>query len=650
MAYRTVLSVILLAVFTSPIARAEQLPLDTFFKNPQFAGFQISPNGKELGALANVGGRMNVVVMDLESRKPRVVTNITSQDVSGFIWANNERILFFMDKDGNESFGIFAVNTDGSMARTLVTPLDEAIKSGGRAKVRIVSVIDTLDDEPEWVLVSSNERRAAYPEVFRMNIMNGRTKIVQRNPGDVVGWFTDWDGNVIGAGFQDGLEVGFKMLKDAGKDEWETVTRARFDDPTFSPAGIKGDGEHGWVTSNLTPDGEARDKAALYEYNFKTKTFGNLVYEHPEIDCCGLIMNEKKRDMIGVAYMVGMPERVYLDERWKTIMAGIDQALPDTVNTITSVDDDETIGVVVAQNSRQPAKYYLFDFNNNTMEWLADSRPWLDPQQMAEMKPIEFESRDGMKMHGYLTVPNGSEGKNLPLVVNPHGGPWARDGWGYNGEIQFLANRGYAVLQVNFRGSVGFGMDHLKSSWKQWGQSMQNDVSDGVKWAIEQGIADADRVCIYGGSYGGYAAMAGLTYTPELYKCGINYVGVTDLALLFKTAPDNWAAGEEQMKLMIGDPKSEKEFLEEWSPVNHADKIKAPVFMAYGLRDPRVNIRHAQVMENAMEDAGVKFELMIKKDEGHGFRKEENRYDFYGRMESFLAENLGPKQVSNVNP
>ena len=650
MAYRTALSVILLAIFTSPVALAEKLPLDTFFKNPQFAGFQVSPNGKELGALANVGGRMNVVVMDLESRKPRVVTNITSQDVSGFIWANNERILFFMDKDGNESFGIFAVNTDGSMARTLVTPLDVAIKSGGRAKVRIVNVIDTLDDEPEWVLVSSNERRAAYPEVFRMNIMNGRTKIVQRNPGDVVGWFTDWDGKVIGAGFQDGLEVGFKMLKDAGKDEWETITRARFDDPTFSPAGIKGDGEHGWVTSNLTPEGEARDKAALYEYNFKTKTFGKLVYEHPEIDCCGLIMNEKKRDMIGVAYMVGVPERVYLDERWKTIMAGIDQALPATVNTITSVDDDETIGVVVAQNSRQPAKYYLFDFNNNTMEWLADSRPWLDPQQMAEMKPIEFESRDGMKMHGYLTVPNGSEGKNLPLVVNPHGGPWARDGWGYNGEIQFLANRGYAVLQVNFRGSVGFGMEHLMSSWKQWGQAMQNDVSDGVKWAIEQGIADADRVCIYGGSYGGYATMAGLTYTPELYKCGINYVGVTDLALLFKTAPDSWAAGEEQMKLMIGDPKSEQEFLEEWSPVNHADKIKAPVFMAYGLRDPRVNIRHAQVMENAMEDAGVEFELMVKKDEGHGFRKEENRYDFYGRMESFLAENLGPQQSSNVNP
>jgi dipeptidyl aminopeptidase/acylaminoacyl peptidase len=179
---------------------------------------------------------------------------------------------------------------------------------------------------------------------------------------------------------------------------------------------------------------------------------------------------------------------------------------------------------------------------------------------------------------------------------------------------------------------------------------MQNDVTDAVKWAIDQGIADADRVCIYGGSYGGYATMAGLTYTPDLYKCGINYVGVTDLPLLFDTAPDSWAAGEEQMKVMVGDPKTEKEFLEEWSPANHADKIKAPVFMAYGLRDPRVNIRHAQVMENAMEDAGVTFELMIKKDEGHGFRKEENRFDFYGRMESFLAENIGSRQTGNVNP
>jgi len=649
MKLKSLMSIILLTLFATQNAFAEKLSLETFFKNPQFSGFQVSPNGKELAVRAPFKGRMNVVILDLETREPRPITGVTSQDVSGFMWATNERILFFMDKDGSESFGIFAVNTDGSMARTLVEPLEAQMRSG-KSRVRIVSVLDVLEDDPDWVLVSSNERRAAYPDVFKLNIQNGRTKIVERNPGDVVGWFTDWDGKVAGAVFSEELETGFMMLRDEKKDEWETILRVRFDEPGFNPAGITGDGENGYVVSNLTPEGNKRDKAGLYKYNFKTKTMGELVFEHDEIDCCGLIQNKKKRDMIGVTYTVGKPEVIYTDERWKGIMKAINTALPDTINAITSIDDNETIGVVVASNSTQPSKYYLYDFKAKTLEWLADSRPWLEPEQMAKMEPFDFKARDGRKLHGYLTVPNGSDGKNLPLVINPHGGPWARDFWGYNPETQFLANRGYAVIQVNFRGSTGFGMDHLQSSWKQWGQAMQNDVTDAVQWAIDQGLADRERICIYGGSYGGYATMAGLTYTPELYKCGINYVGVTDLPLLFKTAPDSWAAGEEQMWEMVGNPKTEKEFLEEWSPSNHADKIKAPVFMAYGLQDPRVNIKHARVMEDGMKKAGVKYELMVKKDEGHGFRKEENRYDFYGRMESFLAENLGSEKASNVNP
>jgi dipeptidyl aminopeptidase/acylaminoacyl peptidase len=649
MKLKTLFAMALLALNASYNIMAEELSLETFFKNPQFAGFQVSPNGKELAALAPINGRMNVVILNLETRQPRAVTGVKSQDVSGLMWATDERILFFMDKDGSESFGIFAVNADGSKARTLVKPLEAQIK-GGKARVRVVRVIDNLEADPEWVLVSSNERRAAYPDVFRLNIQNGATKLVQRNPGNVTAWFTDWDGDVIGAAYTEDLESGFMLLRDAKKDDWETVTRVRLGEPSFSPAGISGDGETGYVLSNLTPDGEKRDKAGLYTYNFKTKTMGELVYEHPEIDCCGLIQNRKKRDMIGVAYTVGKPEMVYTDARWKKIMDGINAALPDTVNRFSSVDDDETIGVVVASNSVQPSKYYLYDFEKMTLEWLTDSRPWLDSTKMSEMQPFQFESRDGKTLHGYLTVPVGSNGKNLPLVINPHGGPWARDGWGFSSETQFLASRGYAVVQVNFRGSTGFGMEHLQSSWKQWGQSMQNDVSDAVQWAVDQGIADRDRVCIYGGSYGGYAAMAGLTFTPELYRCGINYVGVTDLPLLFKTAPDSWAAGEEQMWEMVGNPKTEKEFLEQWSPSNHADKIRVPVFMAYGLQDPRVNIEHARVMEDAMEKADVKYELMIKKDEGHGFRKEENRYDFYRRMESFLAENLDTAQSATMNP
>ncbi len=642
-----VMAILFLGVTSKAVAA--QLPLEDFFKKSQFTGFQLSPNGKELAALAPLNGRMNVVIIDLATRKPRAVTGVTEQDVSGFLWATNERILFFMDKDGSESFGIFAVNTDGTMLRTLVEPLEAQIK-GGKAVIRFTDVLDVLENDPEHVLVSSNQRRAAHPDVYKMNIINGRMTLVQRNPGNITGWVTDWDGNVVGAGFQDGVEVGYLRLVDPASDQWETVVKARYDAASFTPAGMTGNPDVGYVMSNLTPDGQARDKAGLYHYNFKTRQFGELIYEHPEIDCCNVIATKKKRDMIGVAYQVGLPEMVYLDERWKAIMASINVALPDTVNVVTSVDDAESIGVVVASSSTQPPQYYLYNFQENSLEWLADSRPWIKSATMSEVKPITFASRDGMTMHGYLTLPTGSDGKNLPMILNPHGGPWARDGWGYNPEVQFLANRGYAVLQINFRGSTGFGMQHMNSSKKQWGQTMQNDLSDGVKWAIDQGVADANRICIYGGSYGGYAVMAGLTYTPELYKCGINYVGVTDLPLLFETAPDSWGAGEKQMAEMIGDPDTEAEFLEEWSPSNHAANIKVPVFMAYGLQDPRVNIKHARVMEDAMENSGASFELMIKKNEGHGFRKQENVYDFYGRVETFLAENLNQALTPQANP
>jgi dipeptidyl aminopeptidase/acylaminoacyl peptidase len=649
MKFKLLLSLALFGLLTTQNAAAQTVPLETFFKKPQFASFQLSPNGKELAALAPVNGRMNVVILDLATRAPRAVTSIREQDVSNFMWASNDRILFFMDKDGSESFGIFAVDRDGKNSRVLVEPLETQIKSG-RAKIRITNILDLLRDQPNHVLVSSNNRRAAHPDVYRLNIKNGRQKLVERNPGNIAGWFTDWDGNVIGAGFQDGLDTGFLYLADRDEDNWEPLIKARFDEPQFSPAAISGDGVNGYVTSNLTPEGEKRDKAGLYKYNFATREFGELVYEHDDVDCCNVIQTRKTRDMIGVSFAVGKPEQVYLDERWKGIMDSINIALPDTVNAITSVDDDETIGVLVATSSTQPSRYYLYNFAENSLEWLADSRPWIDEEKMAEIKPITFTARDGMTMHGYLTIPNGSDGKNLPMIMHPHGGPWARDGWGFNPQIQFLANRGYAVLQVNFRGSVGFGMNHVQSSWKQWGQNMQHDVTDGVKWAIEQGVADADRICIYGASYGGYATMAGLTYTPDLYKCGINYVGVTDLPLLFKTAPDAWASGIPMMAIMVGDPDEEKEFLEEWSPSNHADKIKVPVFMAYGLRDPRVHIKHAHVMEDAMEENNVQFELMVKKDEGHGFRKQENQYDFYGRVESFLAENLNPQPAAQANP
>jgi dipeptidyl aminopeptidase/acylaminoacyl peptidase len=256
------------------------------------------------------------------------------------------------------------------------------------------------------------------------------------------------------------------------------------------------------------------------------------------------------------------------------------------------------------------------------------------------MKPITYQSRDGLTINGYLTLPRGLKVKNLPVVVNPHGGPWYRNSWGYNSEVQFLANRGFAVLQMNFRGSTGYGRKFWEASFKQFGKAMQDDITDGVKWLIKQGIADPKRVAIYGGSYGGYATLAGITFTPDLYACAVDYVGISNLFTFMKTIPPYWKPTVDMFYEMIGNPEKDKELLESASPVFHADKIKAPLFVAQGANDPRVNINESNQIVEALKKRGVPVEYMVKENEGHGFRNEENRFDFYEAMEKFLTKYL----------
>lgn len=277
------------------------------------------------------------------------------------------------------------------------------------------------------------------------------------------------------------------------------------------------------------------------------------------------------------------------------------------------------------------------------MRHIADLAPWLSADDMNPMLPVTYTSRDGLKIEAYLTLPHHltlDNARQLPVVVNPHGGPWARDCWGYSSEVQFLANRGYAVFQMNFRGSTGYGRKFLEASYKQWGLRMQDDISDGVKWLIDQGIADPARVAIYGGSYGGYAVLAGLTLTPQLYACGVDYVGVSNLFTFMKTIPPYWRPLLEMMYERVGNPETDKEQLAATSPALHADKIIAPLFIAQGANDPRVNKAESDQMVEALRKRGVEVEYMVKDDEGHGFANQENRFDFYRAMEQFLSVHL----------
>ena len=404
----------------------------------------------------------------------------------------------------------------------------------------------------------------------------------------------------------------------------------------FQPMAFDYDNQTLFVSS-----GKDHDTTAVYRYNPNTREFGGLVFHHDAVDAGGLIMSDKREKLLAATYYTDKPAWQGIDDEFTRMMKSLEASFPNQMVNISSLNKEEDLAIVTVGSDVAPTQYYMFDIDNKKMEHLADSMDWIDPADMSERRPISYTSRDGLTIHGYLTVPKGSNGKDLPLIINPHGGPWARDTWGFNVEHQFFANRGYAVLQMNFRGSTGYGRKHLEIAYKQWGKTMQDDISDAVKWAVAEGIADEDRVCIYGGSYGGYATMAGMTSTPELYKCGINYVGVTDIALLFETMPKRWNLGAEQMKQQVGDPKTESEMLAQASPLNHVENIKAPIFIVHGRKDPRVNIKHATLLRKEMDKHNKAYEWMVKNNEGHGFRKEENRIELYTAMGEFFDKYIG---------
>jgi len=636
----------MVVLLTGTAWAAKEIPVEDFFKRSDFSNYQLSPDGKYLAAISPIGQRRNIAVIDLETRSAVAVTGMKHADVTGFMWANNDRLLYFMDKDGNEAFGIFAVNKDGSRPRTLIEPPETQIRGGSRI-IRTASVVNRLKNEPNYVLVSVSRifHETVIQDIKRMNIISGRSSMVERNPGYIVSYLSNVNGDVIGAlEFKDGKRK--VMYRSTPKDDWRTLIE--FEDAVggFFPAWLSNDGSRMYVSSNVTPEGNIRDKAAIYRYDLENNKIGELIFEHDVVDVTGVTGSELMDEIVFVTYNDERPGRFYVDDKWEQLLTSIEAAFTDRIVSVTSITEDETKLIITAWNSRNAAAYYLYDRSTNSMEELGAAYDWLDENDLGEMTPVTIEARDGLRLPAYLTLPPDSDGKNLPMVINPHGGPRGRDTWGFRSEVQLMANRGYAVLQVNFRGSTGYGQAFDKAGWKKWGLEMQDDITDSVQWAIDEGIADPDRICIYGGSYGGYATMAGITFTPDLYQCAINYVGVTDIELLFKTMPAAWRRLLPEMKRAIGDPKLDKELLHDRSPINHVDKIKVPLLMAYGLRDPRVVIDHAHNLEKQLKRYEIDYELMIKKKEGHGYRKFENQVEFYTKLIDFLDANLKKRESS----
>ena len=602
---------------------AKQIPLRDFFKNPDQAAHALSPDGRYLAWLAPWESRRNIYVRPLAGGPTTRVTSETARDIAGFGWKGSNRLIYGKDFGGDENFHIVSVDRKGEGLKDL-TP-GEKVKA---------NVVDPLIDDDDHIIISHNRRDAKVFDVFRVNVNTGEEKLIAQNPGNITGWKTDHDGKLRVATTTDGVNTSL-LYRDKEDASFKPILTTNFKE-SLSPLFFTFDNRKLYVASN-----RGRDKAAIYAFDPASAKEGELLVEHPNVDVSGLNYSRKRKVLTNATWVTWKTERKFFDKETEVMWRDVEAKLPGYELAFTSSNRAEDKFIVAAFSDKTRGKRYLYDKATKKLDLIADVSPWLPENELADMKPIQYKSRDGLTINGYLTLPKGVAAKNLPVVINPHGGPWYRDAWGFNPEVQFLANRGYAVLQMNFRGSTGYGREFWAASFKQWGLKMQDDVTDGVQWLIKEGIADPKRVAIYGGSYGGYTTLAGLAFTPDLYAAGVDYVGVSNLMTFMKSIPPYWKPYLEMFAEMVGDMEKEEAMLKAASPVFSADKIKAPLLIAQGAKDPRVAKAESDQMVEAMKKRGVEVEYIVKDNEGHGFQNEENRFEFYEAMERFLKKHLG---------
>lgn len=618
-------------------------PAEDFARRPKLTGPTFSPDGKRFAAFEDYKDRRNVTVADLSTGKAYRVTKFERFDVASIRWINNERLVLTTTDlkrglgEPDDQRGLYAVDADGEDG-VLLSPKDS----------KSFVYVDRVKGREDDIFAMSPVRGQDSRDLVRLNTRTGQYKIVSNdNPGYISAWAVDGD-NVPRAAWGRSADKKENIFwyRDTGNTPWRQVGRYPMFAPAMGPLMFDTSGSL-YVWSNLETD-----KTAIYKFDPKANKLGEKVFAHPLVDVVDpttlvnpLIVDPVSFNPVGVNVEGDRPEFGWMDERRARVQKAIDAALPPgNANYILFLPDGRDM--VVSTSGSDPGVYYLFDEATRELKEFLAPAPWLKQSQLGRMQSMRYKARDGLEIQAYLTLPPGKEPKNLPLVVWVHGGPWARDQYTYNPDVQFLASRGYAVFQPNYRGSSGFGRKHLASGFKQLGLSMQDDVTDGVKHLIAQGVVDSKRICIGGGSYGGYATMMGLIREPGLFKCGIDYVGVTDLAWWIELGYTDFnrldAKGSELwLTKTVGDPSTERAMMEASSPRFLAARVQAPVLIIHGGNDPRVPIRHAEAMRDALKAAGKPYEWLVFPEEAHGILKEQNRVAFYKKIEEFLARHIG---------
>ena len=653
---------------------AAPFPVEAFFSYPQISEVKISPDGKYLALVVvdpKTGeNRKRLVIMTADSSHKATASIGTKnyQLIYDFWWTLDDRILASTATSDTGFFEapaldgtLYAVNADGTKQMVLMPGAPGTNKKmvGGvthdEAAVFFGGPLHMQSDDPKHVLVYGwtyglNHGYHGIAQAYQLDIYTGEFHEVLSSPLQD-GWFMADDSGVIHLATGENAKTGDRELlyrADDSAHDWKDLSAAlAADDPAQPATGAAG----------LTVDGKslywygrtATSTLGLYSLDMQSQKLSEL-YSDPDVDVDDLVWSFdwiKPRKIIAVDTMPGLPGVHILDgdDPKAQYLASLYQAFEGQKVRITSNTDDGAVMVVQVTSDKNPGDFYLFNGKTSKADYLFSSKPEIDPKQMADMRPISFQARDGLTLHGYLTLPAGSSGKNLPLIINPHGGPHGiRDEWGWDPEVQFFASRGYAVLQVNYRGSAGYGMKFQDAGYGQWAGKMQDDLADSVQWLVKQQVADPKRVCIYGASYGGYAALENAERYPDLYKCVVGYVGLYDLQTMDDSDFSHYASGKHYTGVSVG---RDDATLKADSPVSGADKIAAPVFIIYGGQDKRVVPKNAEEMMAAMDKAGKKYEQLYEPLEQHGFYKSEHRYDLYTKMLAFIDKYIGPSASRN---
>ncbi len=602
------------------------IPREVLFGNPVKARARLSPDGKHLAYLAPVDNVLNVWVKTIGEEDDKVVTKDKNRGILYYSWTQDSKhILYAQDVGGNENWRLYAVDLESIKIKDL-TPFEDI-------QVRMV---ETNKDFPNELIISMNKEDPKVHDVYHLDLTSGELTLVVKNPGDVAGWVVDARLKVRGAlaATPDG---GFNfMVRDNDEADWKRLVSWDAENSiTSSPVIFSKDGRYVYLV-----DSRDANAGRLIKMEIATGDV-EVLAEDPQYDVSDeVLIHPDKYEVQAVAFTKARLEWTVLDESIKEDFDVITE-LDHGYFLILSRNNSDDTWLVCFIKDNGPVSYYVYDRKAKQGIYLFDHMPDLNKYTLAPMEPISFTSRDGLIIHGYITYPSGKEKTNLPLVLNVHGGPWARNTWGYDPEAQWLANRGYICLQVNFRGSRGYGKDFLNAGDKEWGGKMQDDLVDAVKWAVDKGIADPKRVAIYGGSYGGYAALVGATFTPDIFCCAVDIVGPSNLITFIETAPPYWSTLLATIHKRVGNPDTEEEFLKSRSPLFRVDQIKIPILIAQGANDPRVKQTESEQIVDAMKKKGIEYEYMLFPDEGHGFAKPENRLKFYAAAEKFLAKHLG---------